>query len=83
MSFDQFRTLVNKLFQKESKSALALNFSLVRSAFEFIDIRKDGVIDINEWLRTFSYQEVTFIIILHNSPLWMLIQLKMLQSSKN
>jgi len=56
MNFDKFRSLVNKLFQKESKPLP--NFSLIKNGFEFIDVRKDGIIDINEWLRTFTYQEV-------------------------
>lgn len=62
MTFDRFRALVNKLFQKESKPAP--NFSLIKGAFEFIDIRKDGKIDINEWLRTFTYQEVLLLFII-------------------
>jgi len=56
MTFDKFRTFINKLFLKESKAPP--NFSLIKNSFEFIDVRKDGVIDINEWLRTFSFQEV-------------------------
>jgi len=61
MSYDKFRNLVNKLFQKEAKSPP--HFNLIKSAFEFIDLRKDGVIDINEWLRTFTYQEVDYLLI--------------------
>ena len=56
MGFDKFRSFVNKLFSKESKPLP--NFSLIKNGFEFIDVRKDGIIDINEWLRTFTYQEV-------------------------
>lgn len=57
MSFEIFRGFVNKLYEKESKSPP--NFALVRNAFEFIDVRKDNKLDMNEWLRTFTYQEST------------------------
>ena len=31
-----------------------LPFSILKDLFEFIDIRKDGVIDMNEWLQSFK-----------------------------
>jgi len=56
MSFDRFRSLVNKMYEKESKPVP--NYTLVKNVYELIDVRKDNVIDMNEWLRTFTYQEV-------------------------
>jgi hypothetical protein len=36
------------------------NFTLLKSVFEYIDLRKDGVLDINEWLKSMSTIEVIY-----------------------
>jgi hypothetical protein len=56
MDLNKFKSLINDLYTRES-SPLP-NFSLVKHAFDFVDIRKDGNVDLNEWLRTFSKIEV-------------------------
>lgn len=33
---------------------------IIKDIFEFIDIRKDGVIDMHEWMETFRKIDVTF-----------------------
>jgi len=44
------------LFEKDSRPAP--NYTLIKNAFEYIDIRKDGIIDMNEWLKAFTFTEV-------------------------
>jgi len=29
-------------------------FSIIKDIFDFIDIRRDGIIDMNEWMQTFK-----------------------------
>lgn len=52
MTFEDFNRLVNKLSELSGDSVPA--FSVVRDIFDVIDIRKDGVIDMREWLNTFK-----------------------------
>jgi hypothetical protein len=44
------------LFEKDSRPTP--NFALVKNSFEYIDIRKDGIIDMTEWLKAFTFTEV-------------------------
>ena len=37
------------------------SFSIIKDLFDFIDIRKDGIIDLNEWMQTFKMIEVNFL----------------------
>ena len=34
-------------------------FSIIKDLFDFIDIRKDGFIDLSEWMQSFRMIEVT------------------------
>lgn len=56
MDFNKFKNVVYSLFEKDTKPNP--NFALIKSAYEFIDLRKDGIIDMNEWNRAFSMAEV-------------------------
>jgi hypothetical protein len=56
MDFTKFKLIVTDLFERESKPAP--NFALLRNAYDYIDLRKDGIIDFNEWLKAFSMTEV-------------------------
>lgn len=58
LSFDKFKQVIDDLYYKE-KTSKKLSHIVMRSAFDFIDIRKDGVIDQNEWLKTFEIAQVT------------------------
>jgi hypothetical protein len=46
------------MYSKETKPMP--NFTLLKSVFEYIDLRKDGVLDINEWLKSMSTIEVIY-----------------------
>lgn len=56
MDINKFKQLVTDLYQRETRPAP--NFNLIKNAYDYIDLRKDGVIDINEWQKTFSITEV-------------------------
>ena len=47
------------MYEKETKTIP--NYTLMKSAFDAIDLRRDGLIDINEWMKAFSKIEVLFI----------------------
>jgi hypothetical protein len=47
------------MFEKETKPIP--NYTLMKSAFDAIDMRKDGLIDMNEWMKAFSKIEVIII----------------------
>jgi len=53
------------LFEKDNRPAP--NFALIKNAFEYIDIRKDGLIDMTEWLKAFTFTEVLFLKLFFNS----------------
>ena len=52
--FSNFVTSLSKLAQEEVPA-----FSTIKDLFEFIDMKKDGIIDINEWTQTFNQLPVT------------------------
>ena len=56
MTFDQFNKFIIRL------SMLARDptpsFAIIKDIFDFIDIRRDGIIDLNEWMQTFRGVEV-------------------------
>ncbi len=49
------------MYKNETKTPP--NYVLLKSIFDYIDIRKDGLIDLNEWLKTFNYTEVNLSLI--------------------
>ena len=53
MEFDTFKKIVLDLYKRENRSYPPPPYSLIKSMYDFIDIRKDSVIDINEWNKTF------------------------------
>lgn len=55
MTLDRFKNIVNELYEKEKRSPP--NYSIIKNCFEYIDLRKDNVIDINEWSKSFSNSE--------------------------
>jgi hypothetical protein len=46
------------MYEKDTKPAP--NFTLLRSVYDYLDVRKDGVLDINEWLKMMSTVEVKY-----------------------
>lgn len=62
MTLDKFKNMVNELYMRETRSFP--NFSLIKNAFEYLDLRKDGVIDLNEWSKSFTMAEVSFSLII-------------------
>ena len=58
MTLDKFKNMINELYIKETRTLP--NFSIIKNAFEYLDLRKDGVIDLNEWSKSFTMAEVNF-----------------------
>ncbi|MCQ2816312.1 MAG: HU domain-containing protein [archaeon] len=52
MDFDKFRTIVCEMYTRDSKKIP--NFTLLKNTFNYVDLRKDGVIDMNEWTNSFG-----------------------------
>jgi len=57
MTFDQFNNFILRLSQYAREPNPG--FSIIKDIFDFIDIRRDGIIDMNEWMQTFKSVEVT------------------------
>lgn len=51
MTFEQFKKLINDLYQKTNEPLPT--YDILRDLFQFIDLRKDGILDIHEWMQTF------------------------------
>ena len=54
---DTFNKLIVELYKKENSVQTPPN-NIIKSIFEYIDIRKDGILDINEWSKSFDNIEV-------------------------
>ena len=52
LDFAEYKAMVCELYTKESRQQP--NFALLKNSFDVLDLRKDGVIDINEWNKAFS-----------------------------
>lgn len=52
LSYEEFKNLVVELSRVTGDAMPAL--SIIKDIFEFIDIKKDGVIDLNEWSQTLT-----------------------------
>ena len=51
MTFDEFSAFFKSLCQVAGLKVSS--YYIIKDLFEFIDIRKDGVIDLFEWMQTF------------------------------
>lgn len=56
LTYEQFNKLVVKLSQMAREDPPS--FPLIKDMFDFIDIRKDGIIDETEWMQSFRQIEV-------------------------
>ena len=59
--FDTFKNFINELYKLENTQSPPPHITL-KNVFDYIDIRKDGIIDMNEWLKTFGTTVVFFYI---------------------
>jgi len=55
MDFDKFKKIIYDLYKREMKSLPP--YSVLKYVYDYIDIRKDGLIDLNEWNQIFSRAE--------------------------
>ena len=54
IDFDKFKKIIIDLYKRYGRSYPLPPYSILKSMYDFIDIRKDGVIDMNEWSKTFG-----------------------------
>ena len=52
IDFDRYKNIIYDMYNREEKELP--NFTLIKNSFDAIDIRKDGIIDRNEWCRAFA-----------------------------
>lgn len=52
IDFQKYRNLILDLYNKNEQPVP--NFALIKNTFDTIDLRKDGMIDYNEWAKSFS-----------------------------
>ena len=55
IDFDRFKKIIYDLYKREIKSSPP--YSVLKYVYDYIDIRKDGLIDLNEWNQIFSRAE--------------------------
>jgi hypothetical protein len=48
--------MITKLFQLSREDPPS--FAIIKDLFDFIDLRRDGIIDMNEWMQSFRLIEV-------------------------
>jgi hypothetical protein len=56
MSYDEFNEFLAYISGATKEPLPA--FSIIQDLFDFIDIKKDGYIDLNEWVQTFNNIQV-------------------------
>ena len=54
IDFDKFKKIMIDLYKRDKRSYPLPPYSILKSMYDYIDIRKDGVIDMNEWSKTFG-----------------------------
>ena len=52
MDFFKFKSIINELYTKENKPIP--NFAMMKNCFDYIDLRKDGLLDLVEWSNVFG-----------------------------
>ena len=55
IDFERFKMIINELFFKERIPVP--NYSVMKCVYDYVDVRKDGVIDLNEWNKVFAITE--------------------------
>jgi hypothetical protein len=52
LDFENYKNLIYDMYKRDNKEVP--NFTLIKNSYDIIDIRKDGIIDSNEWMRSFG-----------------------------
>ena len=52
IDFEQFKNIIYDMYHRNEQSFP--NFTQIKNAFDACDLRKDGIIDINEWCKAFA-----------------------------
>ena len=52
MSFDKFNDMIEMLYRLATEDIPP--FAIIKDLFEFIDKRRDGLLDLTEWMDAFS-----------------------------
>ena len=52
MDFDKYKTIIIEMYNRESKPIP--NFTTLKNTFDYIDMKKDGFIDMGEWTNAFG-----------------------------
>ena len=55
MDFDKFKKIIHDVYKRESKPVLT--YPVMKYIYDYIDIRKDGIIDLNEWNKVLAISE--------------------------
>ena len=55
MDFDKFKKIMHDVYKRESKPLLT--YPVLKYIYDYIDVRKDGIIDLNEWNKVFAISE--------------------------
>lgn len=58
LTYDDFNNFIKELSRMSHEEVPA--FSAIKDLFDFIDMKKDGVIDVNEWTQTFNQLAVSY-----------------------
>ena len=52
IDFDKFKNILSEMYSKENQKLP--NFAMMKNAYDTLDLRKDGIIDIKEWCIAFA-----------------------------
>jgi hypothetical protein len=52
IDFDRYKNIIYDMYNRDEKKLP--NFALIKNSYDAIDLRKDGVIDMNEWCKCFA-----------------------------
>ena len=55
IDFDKFKKIIYDLYKREKRDGPS--YAVLKYVYDYIDIRKDGIIDINEWNKIFARAE--------------------------
>ena len=55
LDFEQFKRIMYELYYKERIPVP--NYPVMKCVYDYVDVRKDGIIDLNEWNRVFAITE--------------------------